>query len=267
MEMLAVGRELLIGRTLDTNSNWVGRRLATLGAKLSRTSTVDDELGEIVGALRESMERRTDFAIVVGGLGPTPDDMTLRGVAAGLGFGLRTNPRAMAMIAGHYEGAGLGRVPMTAARRKMALLPEGSEPLENETGTAPGVRVVSGRAVIFCLPGVPLEMRRMFRRSVEPELKKAFGRVYRHAATLKLEGVMESALAPVIERQLKARPGTYIKSHPRGIEGGLSMIELDVAVVSDDAVASRSEVEAVVMEIVRAVRRAGGRARPVKARL
>ncbi|HEV2225773.1 MAG TPA: molybdopterin-binding protein [Nitrososphaerales archaeon] len=235
VEMLAVGKELLIGRTLNTNAHWLGKRLARMGSMLKLVTTVDDELSEISAALKGALARSPEFLVVVGGLGPTPDDMTLEAIAAGLGVGLRQSGAALTLIKEHYAKRGLGSIELTPARKKMARLPVGAEPLMNTAGTAPGVRLAVGRTAVYCLPGVPVEMREIFRRSVEPEIKKKIGKLHRKYLTLKLEGVFESALAPIIGEELRRHPGSYIKSHPRGIREGVSRIELDIAVVGEDS--------------------------------
>ena len=257
--MLAVGKELLIGRTLNTNAHWAGKRLALLGAMLKEVTTVDDDLGEISSSLRAVVSRSPDFVVVVGGLGPTPDDMTLRGVAAGLGVKLRTSGPALRMIRAHYARRGMADVELTPARRKMARLPAGAEPVLNEKGTAPGVRMTTGKTVVYCLPGVPAEMRSIFRRAVEPEVRSKLGDLHRRYITMKLEGVLESALAPVIAEELRKHPGAYIKSHPRGTKEGVSRIERDVAVVGEEEGRTDQEGSAIAAEMERAVVGAGGR--------
>jgi len=263
--MLAVGKELLIGRTLNTNAHWIGKRLARMGSMLKEVITVDDDLGEIASAFRASVGRYPDFLIVVGGLGPTPDDMTLKGVAQGLGVPIRRSAKALDLIREHYARRGLQRIELTPARTKMARLPLGGEPVVNPSGTAPGVRLVAGKTTIYCLPGVPIEMRSIFRRTVEPDIRGKLGRMQRKYVTLKLEGVLESALAPVIESELKRHPGAYIKSHPRGIREGVSRIELDIAVVGEDGNQTEKEGEDISREMTRAVEAAGGTARSVGA--
>lgn len=231
VEMLNVGRELLIGRTLNTNAHWAGKRLATMGTMLSQITTVDDNIEEISSSVKGCLRRSPDFLVIVGGLGPTPDDMTLQGVAVGIGRKMELNEEALAMIKEHYVKRGLGDMEITPARRKMAILPDGARPVRNEAGTAPGVRLEAGNTVVFSLPGVPTEMKSIFRKSVEPEVKERLGRLYRRYISFKLEGIMESALAPLIVAELKKHPGAYIKSHPRGVENGVSKIVLDIAVV------------------------------------
>ena len=262
--MLAVGKELLIGRTMNSNAYWVGKRLARMGTMLREITTVDDDLDEIASSFRATVDRKPDFLIVVGGLGPTPDDMTLRGIANGMGLALRRNEQALALIREHYAKRGLEQIELTPARLKMARLPAGANAVVNEVGTAPGVRLVKGRTTVYCLPGVPVEMRGIFRRTVEPEIRKRLGNLYRKYVTMKLEGVLESALAPVIAKEMKKHPGAYIKSHPRGIKEGVSRIELDIAVVGEDRRRTDAEGEEIAGDMRREIENAGGSVKSAK---
>jgi nicotinamide-nucleotide amidase len=258
IEMLTVGKELLIGRTMNSNAHWAGKQLARMGSMIKEVITVDDDLGEIGAAMKGALKRSPDFLIVVGGLGPTPDDMTLSGIAGALGVDLRKNEHALALIREHYSKRGMASVELTPARLKMARLPTGSTPLRNDVGTAPGVRLEAGRTVVFCLPGVPSEMRSIFKASVEPEVRAQLGEMIRSYVRMKLGGVLESALAPVLSKELKRHPGAYIKSHPRGIRGGASRIELDIAVVGPDRDKVNAEGEAIAKEMAEAVAGMGG---------
>ncbi len=255
--MLAVGKELLIGRTLNTNALWIGKRMAAMGGMLAEVTTIDDDLGEIGDALKGCLGRAPDFLIVVGGLGPTYDDMTLRGIAKATGRRLKVDPVALDMVKRRYARRGLASVELTPARKKMATLPSGAKPVRNSLGTAPGVMLRLGGTLVFCLPGVPSEMRGIFRESVEPRIAEKTGALHREYVTLGLEGIYESALAPLIEEQLKTHPGAYIKSHPRGVREGRSRIELDVAVVDADAGRAKLAAGEIVDGISAAVREAG----------
>jgi nicotinamide-nucleotide amidase len=264
VEMLAVGKELLIGRTMNSNAFWVGKRLARMGSMIKEITTTDDDLGEIGDALKGALERSPDFLITVGGLGPTPDDMTLKGIAGALGVGLRRNDRALGLIKEHYSKRGMALVELTPPRLKMSRLPVGSTPLVNESGTAPGVRMKAGKTVIFCLPGVPSEMRSIFRGSVEPEIRLRIGEVHRRYVRMKLEGIPESALAPALSRELRRHPGAYIKSHPRGVWEGVSRIELDIAVIGPLATAVDQEGRTMAKEMEEAVTSLGGKVLEVR---
>ena len=258
VEMLAVGKELLIGRTMNSNGYWIGKRLAKMGTMLKEITTVDDELDEIASAYKAAVRRNPDFLIVVGGLGPTPDDMTLEGIANGVGVSLRRNDQALALIREHYARRGMQQIELTPARLKMAKLPVGAEAVFNEAGTAPGVKLAVGRTIVYCLPGVPLEMRGIFRRSVEPDIRGRLGNLHRKYVTMKLEGVLESALAPVIAKEMKKHPGAYIKSHPRGIREGISRIELDIAVVGVNPRRTEDEGVEIAKDMQKEIEEAGG---------
>ena len=255
---LCVGKELLIGKTTNTNATWLGARLFGIGTMIDRILTVTDSLDEISSGLLELLDRKPDFVIVIGGLGPTPDDMTLKGVARGLGRKMRPNAAALRLIKAHYVKTGRSGIEMTPARRKMAVLPEGSTPLPNEEGTAPGVRIERGDTVISCLPGVPHEMRSIYAASVHPEILRKAGRLFTTRTVMILEGVFESTITPDISEALRLHPSAYIKSHPKGLRSGKPYVELDIVVVWPDRAKSESECASINAFFEAKVAAAGG---------
>jgi nicotinamide-nucleotide amidase len=255
---LCVGKELLIGKTTNTNATWLGARLFGIGTMIDRILTVTDSLDEISSGLLELLERKSDFVIVIGGLGPTPDDMTLKGVARALGKRVRPNAAALRLIKEHYVKTGRSGMEMTPARRKMAVLPEGSTPLPNELGTAPGVRIERSGAVIFCLPGVPHEMKSIYSHSVHPEIFRKIGRLYTSKVVMQLQDVFESTLTPDIAEALRQHPYAYIKSHPKGLKNGKSHVELDIVVVAPDREKAESECSAIAEFFAQRIASAGG---------
>lgn len=229
-----------------------------MGGMLDRVLTVTDSLDEISSGLKELLALRPDFIIVVGGLGPTPDDMTLKGIALGLGRKIKFNERAVALIKEHLEKVGR-EFELTPARKKMAMLPQGSAPLANEVGTAPGVRLTAGKGtVIYCLPGVPREMRNIFTNFAEKEIREKFGVMHMAMLTLKINGIYEAALAPSIQEALKMHPEVYIKSHPRGLKAGVPTLELDVTVTARDKKAARSTYSELLSFLSRKISGLGG---------
>ncbi|MGB9853532.1 MAG: molybdopterin-binding protein, partial [Candidatus Bathyarchaeales archaeon] len=143
IEIVCIGNELLIGKTLNTNAQWLAKRATSLGITVKRITVVGDEVEEIANAIREALQRKPRFLITTGGLGPTFDDKTLEGIAKALNRKLELNQKALQMVKEKYEAyakAGkIEEVEMTPHRVKMAMLPEGAEPLQNPVGTAPGV--------------------------------------------------------------------------------------------------------------------------------
>ena len=233
-EIISVGNELLIGHTLDTNSHWIGKRFTRFGWTLQRITVLRDSLPAINDGVTGALRRKPDLLITLGGLGPTHDDMTLKGVALALNKRVVLNSEAFAMVKARYSAleASTG---LTRFRRKMATLPEGAEPLPNPVGTAPGVTVKVGTTRIVSLPGVPSEMKAIFTASVIPMLRAAKGQAPLEVS-IGLVGIIESALAPALDRTRRAFPGLYFKSHPRGREGGIrSLIQLHVYSVDPDS--------------------------------
>ena len=256
-EIIAIGNELLIGHTLDTNSHWIAKRFTKYGWVLQRKTVIRDSLPAIKTAVRESLRRKPDILITLGGLGPTHDDMTLQGVAMALRKKLVLNDDALAMLKARYKRIE-ARSGLTRFRRKMALLPEGSQPLPNPVGTAPGVLFKLGPTKLVCLQGVPSEMKAIFNGSIIPLLK---GPNRRRPAEvyLGLVGIVESALAPALDKTRRAFPGLYFKSHPRGRETGVrSLIQLHIYSISSD---SRAKLDDAVSHLLRELSKASSRAK------
>jgi molybdenum cofactor synthesis domain-containing protein len=216
VEIVAVGRELLTGRTVDTNSAWIAARLTNVGAAVMRIVVIDDDPGPIAREITGARERGAALVVSTGGLGPTADDRTLAGVAAAFGRRLAEHPAALAFVARRYaEIAAAGAVAeptLTPPRRKMACLPEGAEPLENDVGTAPGVLLSDGGFTLVALPGVPAEMQAIF-SAAEPRLLQCLGAVAYVAEREVSSGSGDESLITIaVDRVMAAVPGVYLKS-------------------------------------------------------
>lgn len=213
--IVAVGRELLTGRVRDTNSAWIAKRATSLGGKVIRMAVVDDDPQAIAQEVRRLIQEGAQVVITTGGLGPTLDDRTLEGIALALGRPLKLNPQALRMVEERYRVlANQGFVQnaeMDEIRRKMAILPEGSKPLENPVGAAPGV-LLEAEAFVVSLPGVPAEMEALFEGSVLGFLKTlAPGMIYQERTVATGVGD-ESRLAPVLQEVMRKVPRVYCKS-------------------------------------------------------
>lgn len=189
--MISIGSELTSGRTVDTNSAWLSRRLGEIGVEVVAHVTVADEMPPIVAELRRAIGI-ADVVILSGGLGPTDDDLTRQALAEVLGVSLELRENCEKKLRAFFEN--LGR-PMPQANLIQAHVPEGCEVIDNDWGTAPGIEARHERVRIFALPGVPGEMQRMYDASVHSELEKvSAGRVIL-GATLHCFGAGESDIA------------------------------------------------------------------------
>ena len=222
MEIICVGNELLIGKTINTNAHWMGKQATNLGVNVKRITIVQDNVDEIAKVIREAVHRKPQFIVTTGGLGPTFDDKTLEGIAKALNRKLEINEKALAMVRARYieytKTRHLPETEITPARAKMATLPEKTEPINNPIGTAPGVRVDLKGTVLFALPGVPSEMEAIFTETIAPLLKQVVGDRVFCEKSIFVDNMMESRLAPLIDEVMGANKGVYIKSHPMAAE-------------------------------------------------
>jgi len=229
-EILAVGNELLIGQTLDTNSNWLAQRLHALGWTVERITTVRDSLKSIRDSVVEALDRSPELILTVGGLGPTYDDMTIKGLSKAIGKPLTLNRDALAMVMMKYRTLEEPAV-LTVHRKKMATLPRGAKPLPNPAGTAPGVMVRARRTTIISFPGVPTELKAIFKTYVIPILRRS-GAPPPSGLYIMIVGIVESALAPILDSVRGKYSTLYWKSHPMGRETGVrSLIKLHIYTV------------------------------------
>ena len=262
MEIICVGNELLIGKTLNTNAQWIGKQATNLGITVNRITVVADNVNEIATTVREVLHRKPRFAVTTGGLGPTFDDKTLQGIAEALNRNLAVNTKALEMVKKKYEtyAKGKGREPveLTPSRIKMATLPEKTEPVFNPVGTAPGVRADLEDVVLIALPGVPSEMKAIFNETVAPLFMRAAGKRGFHERSVYVDGVMESSLAPLIDEVMRDNSGVYVKSHPKGREN-MPHIEIHVSTMVDEGGNAEEKLRKTVVQLSGLVEEIGGR--------
>jgi len=268
IEIICVGNELLIGKTLNTNAQWLAKRATTLGLSVRRITIVGDDIDEISSAVQEAIQRNPRFLITTGGLGPTFDDKTLEGLAKALKCKLEINDEALTMIKEKYhkyvEEGKMKKVELTPPRVKMAKLPEGAKPLFNPVGTAPGVVMEHESITIVALPGVPSEMKAIFDGSIASLLRKVAGDVTFFETSIEAREVMESEMAPLIERVMHDNPYVYIKSHPKMGEK-IPRIEFHFSTTAKNSSVARKRVSKAFVHLSELIQEKGGKIRPTKA--
>jgi len=173
-EILCVGTELLMGQVLNTNAQFLSRRLSALGISQYHQTVVGDNAQRLEDAYRLALSR-ADVVITSGGLGPTVDDITKRVAARVAGQELILRPEAEEMLRARFAAF---RREMTPNNLSQAMFTPDSTLLLNPNGTAPGAIVpMGGGKVVIHLPGPPVELQPMWLDQVEPWLSKQSGRV------------------------------------------------------------------------------------------
>ncbi len=267
VEIICVGTELLIGKTLNTNAHWLAKRSTVLGLKVSRITTVNDDVDEIAVSVKDALQRDNRFVITVGGLGPTFDDKTLEGVATALGRKLEVHNKALEMVKEKYakyvEEGRMNKAELTPYRIKMAKLPEGADPLSNPVGTAPGVIIKHKGRTLISLPGVPSEMRTIYEESIVPLFKKESGNATFFETSLDVKDIVESEIAPLIDKVMRDNPYVYIKSHPKGAER-VPHVELHLSTTTADSKKAKNSISNSLLQISELVQDKGGKIKTVK---
>ncbi|MCG8650037.1 MAG: molybdopterin-binding protein [Pirellulales bacterium] len=217
-EVVSIGDEMTSGARLDTNAQWISRRLGELGVVVTHHSTVADTLEDNVAVFQIASER-VDVVVCTGGLGPTRDDLTRQALADLTGQPLELRPAALA----HIESLFAQRQrAMPERNRFQAMFPAGSDEIFNPQGTAPGIDLAIARAGkrpcrIYALPGVPAEMKRMFDDTVAGRiLEQNGGATHLRHLVMKFFGVgesdMESRLGEMISRDRQPRVGITVSA-------------------------------------------------------
>jgi nicotinamide-nucleotide amidase len=215
--IVTIGNELVCGDVKDTNGSWLAKRLERLGLAVQLIAAIPDDVEQIAIFVRE-IAASADFVLVTGGLGGTPDDVTREAVARAFAVPQTEIDDVAARLRARFRSD-----PEYAAR--WARLPEGSRPLDNPLGGAPGFSIEN----VYVLPGLPAEMEAMF-ETVKHELRGAnpiasWRRTYR---------TTESRIVAVLEAMGERHPGVLVGSYPTFNPRGS---EVEVVVKSRDPAA------------------------------
>lgn len=240
--ILAIGDELLSGRTRDANTHYLAGWLTERAIALKEARIVADDEPAIVEALN-ALRAKYDYVFTSGGIGPTHDDITYDAVARAFGRKVVEHQGAIRLIRAWYEAKGEA---VTPARRRMAMMPEGAEIIQNPVSGAPGVRIDN----VFVMAGVPSIFQGML-NAIEPALER--GEMI-HSRAVTAFRLPESRLAEQLLAIQNAASGVSIGSYPiDGDEKGVTI----VARSGDPAAA-----EAAIEDVAAAMRALGAEPLP-----
>jgi nicotinamide-nucleotide amidase len=207
VELINTGSELLLGFTVNSHLNHIARKLADIGLRLDRQTTVGDSLPEMKAVVAEALQR-CDVLIVTGGLGPTSDDVTRDVVAGLLGRTLVRDEAVAAAIAQRFRKRGL---VMPESVYVQALVPADARVLPNPNGTAPGLAIEEGNKLVVLLPGPPRELKPMLEEHVLPLLRQRIGDAAPFVCRVfKVAGLPESTVEAKIAPALADLPGVEL---------------------------------------------------------
>jgi len=216
IELISIGTELLSGRTLNSHAQALGAALTNIGLRLSRDTTIPDEIKTIQSVVREAFER-ADIVVVSGGLGPTSDDLTREALAGLFGRKIILSPEGLVALHKRFAARGFSVSPVS---ERMALILEGAEPLINSAGAAVAQRIFassSGRCptsagplslrsgsmvgkTLFIVPGPPNEFAAVLSDHIIPWLIQQFPDVVPlELRVLTTEGIGESDIVTRLE--------------------------------------------------------------------
>jgi molybdenum cofactor synthesis domain-containing protein len=261
VEVIATGDEIMYGRIIDTNSNWIARKVTELGGTLRRVTMIGDEPELISSTLQEALDRDAHFVIFTGGLGPSEDDLTVDSIGATLGKKPVIDDPTAATIKDVYTKRGITSPADHARGERMARILEGSDPMRNRVGFSVGMKISHKGKTIFTLPGVPSEMKGMFEEHIAPLIEeKATSKLL--ARTLKVSMVWKEFF-PLYRELQEAYPEIYIKNAATPpMEGenrdNVHTIKVDIVVEAPTLEAAAGKMDAFLAEYQRRINALSG---------
>ncbi|MCK4857170.1 MAG: competence/damage-inducible protein A [candidate division Zixibacteria bacterium] len=193
-EIITIGEEILSGQTIDTNSAYIGGRLADIGIEVVWKTSIGDRLEDIKTAIRSAWQR-SQVTIVTGGLGPTADDITKKAICVAFERKLVFHDEILQEIETRYRQRG---TKMPALVQNQALQPQGAEFIANKIGSAVGILFRENDRYLVSLPGVPAEMKSMLDNGVIPQLEKLRRHDYIEVRKIRTIGIMEATIAEMV---------------------------------------------------------------------
>ena len=198
---ISIGDELLIGQVINTNAAWLGEQLSGSGFQMDSTLTIGDSEKAILDAFNACMD--ADLVLVTGGLGPTADDITKPTVCKFFNTELEFCQAAYDNVVALFQRRGF---KMSERNRSQAMLPKACEYVPNTYGTAPCMWLEKNEVVFAFMPGVPFEMKGIFKDELLPRIKQRFHSVPYEKRVIMTTGIGESFLADKIKDWEDALP-------------------------------------------------------------
>lgn len=231
--IIIIGNEILSGRTLDKNTQWLAEKLTGLGIALREVRVIPDVRERIIEAVQQ-LHPCYDYLFTTGGIGPTHDDITIDAIAACFGVKVILHPDAHETLKIHYGDQ------LNEARLKMAHVPEGASLIPNAVSAAPGFRIKN----VYVMAGIPSVMQVMF-DNIKGELKGGEPTKSITISAAVTEGIIAKELTQIQASYKEVEIGSYpfIKNGKLGVSivlRGLDVGELEKVATEVKALLKRN---------------------------
>lgn len=242
--ILAIGSEMLTPFRADTNSLFITQELNEIGYDVRLKAVVGDDLDELARSIEGALEW-ADLIVATGGLGPTEDDLTRDAVARVLHLPFDLDADVLERIRERFARRGM---TMPENNRRQAMVPRGATLLDNPNGTAPGLWLEHGRAVIVLLPGPPREMGPMLKAVIRDRLAPAAGAARLLRRVIRLTGRTESDVDGRAQALYK-RWASQAPAVAATILAVMGQIELHLSVQTADTSAGLAALDSAVRDL------------------
>lgn len=237
IELFSIGTELVLGQIQDTNAHWIAQQILQLGGELRRVTMLRDNFDEMTEAIDSAIQREIALILTTGGLGPTPDDMTVEVVAKIIGTETIVSKETVDEYRKRREMN--QNDPLNEALTKMATIPETANVLQNPAGWAPCISVSHKESTIMMMPGPPREMKAIFETHIQPLIVE---RYRSEIITARVHvNMFEAEVSPLMQKVMERHPDVYLKAYVSlRTEGGNTM-PVDLVSTSEEKVEAKTQ--------------------------
>lgn len=239
IELFSIGTELVLGQIQDTNAHWIAQQTLQIGGELRRVTMLRDQREEMSEALDSAIARETSLILTTGGLGPTPDDMTVEVVASLIGTKPVVDEETISEYRKRREMSEDDVV--NEALTKMATVPETAVVLQNPAGWAPCISVTHKSSTIMMMPGPPREMKAVFETHIQPLIAER----YRSEITTTRVHVnmFEAEVSPLMQKVMERYPDVYLKAYVALRKADGDTMPVDLVSTSTDKTDAETQLE------------------------
>ncbi len=239
IELFSIGTELVLGQIQDTNAHWIAQQILQHGGELRRVTMLRDDFEEMHEALQSAIARETSLILTTGGLGPTPDDMTVAVVASLIGKKPVVSEETIAEFRKRRDMS--DNDVLNEALTKMATVPETAEVLQNPAGWAPCISVAYKQSTLMLMPGPPREMKAIFETHIQPLIAE---RYRAEIITVRVYvSMFEAEVSPLMQKVMERHPNVYLKAYVSLRDAEKNTMPVDLVSTSADKADAEKELK------------------------